>query len=630
MNDVIRQKLKELPTNSGVYLMLNKDGEIIYVGKAVNLKNRVSQYFHASVKTEKTIKLVENIVDFRYIITQNEVDALVLENNLIKKHTPKYNILLKDDKSYPFIKINLREDFPRIEVVRKLINDGSKYFGPYMVAVNVKDITDLIYSAFPVRNCSHDLAKLPKSHRPCLYSHIGRCLAPCGGGISKEDYGKVIEKVIAFLKGNDKEIGEVLTAKMMDAAKREDFEAALYYKNQLHTLDKLIRQQISALPKDYNMDVFAVFDNGVYTAVSVLMVRSGKLVGGDNYPMESVNSDAATPAEIASTRAENGGELQQSINLNTLEQFILQYYQEIPNIPDEIVVNGTLQSGNALETLLSDRFSKKVNILVPQRGVRKQLVEMAENNAENYLETFVVKHLKKYNLTEGAVRRLKDELNLISLPERIECFDISHISGTDVVASMVVFVGGEPKKKMYRRVMLHDDRNNDFVSMYETVSRRLKRIENSDDESFGAIPDLMVIDGGKGQLTYAQQAMHDAGYHFEMVALAEKDEIVFFPESEQGVVLNRRSPALALLQRVRDEAHRFAVDYHTRLRDKHMRFSELKGIAGIGDKKIDVLYKEFKTIERIKEATAEELAAIKGISKTDAANVVAFFKTSAN
>lgn len=627
MNDIIRQKLKELPTNSGVYLMMNRDGEIIYVGKAVNLKNRVSQYFHASVKTEKTIKLVENIVDFRYIITKNEVDALVLENNLIKEYTPKYNILLKDDKSYPFIKINLKEDFPRIEVVRKLINDGSKYFGPYMVAVNVKDITDLIYSAFPVRNCAHDLSRLPKSHRPCLYSHIGRCLAPCGGGITKKDYDKVIENVLSFLKGNDKEIGEVLTAKMKDAAKREDFESALYYKNQLHTLDKLIRQQISALPKDYNMDVFAVYDNGIYTAVSVLMVRGGKLVGGDNYPMESVNSDGAKPSDIIIGKDINGNELQQSINKNTLEQFIMQYYQEIPSIPDEIVVNDTLQSGNALETLLSDRFSKKVNIIYPQRGVRKQLVEMAENNAQNYLETFVVKHLKKYNLTEGAVKKLQAELKLNNPPERIECFDISHISGTDVVASMVVFVGGEPKKKMYRRFKMHDDRNDDFVSMYETVSRRLKKIGNTDDESFGAIPDLMVIDGGKGQLSYARQAMLDNGLNFEMIALAEKDEIVFFPDSEQGVILNRRSPALALLQRVRDEAHRFAVDYHTRLRDKHMQFSELKEIVGIGDKKIDILYKEFKTLDKIKAAGEEALAAVKGISADNAKNIVAFFKT---
>lgn len=626
MNGEIKIKLKELPQKSGVYLMLDKRGEVIYVGKAVNLKNRVGQYFHASLKTEKTLKLVENIVDFKYILTKNEVDALVLENNLIKQYSPKYNILLKDDKAYPFIKINTKEEFPKVEVVRKLVNDGSKYFGPYMVGVSARDIIELIQSAFMIRNCTTDLSRLPKSHRPCLMSHIGRCYAPCGGGITKGEYLKIINDVLFFLKGNDRHIGEVLTAKMHAASDRLDFESALYYKNQLHTLDKLIRQQISALPKNYNMDIFSVYDNGVYNTVSVLIVRGGKLTGGDNYPVEGFGADGA--ADGGNTVAEiNGGEnLKADINGNLIEQFILQYYSEISTLPDEIVVNVALPSENALEKLLFRQFDKKINIVLPQRGIRKQLVEMAENNAKNYLETFVIKHLKKYNMTEGAVKTLKEELNLKSYPRRIECFDISHISGSDVVASMVVFIDGEPKRKLYRRFKLKVDQNNDFFSMRETVLRRLKRMEAIGDESFSEAPDLIVIDGGKGQLSAAREAMREAGRDFEMIALAEREERIFFPDSEKGILLPARSSAVALLQRVRDEAHRFAVDYHIRLRNRHLQFSELKTIEGIGDKKLDILYKHFKTIDKIKAASEDGLSAVKGISKTDAAKIRAHFQ----
>jgi len=621
MNDVIRQKLKDLPQSPGVYIMSDASGTVIYVGKAVNLKNRVSQYFHSSVKTEKTMKLVENIVDFRYIMCATEEEALVLENNLIKKYAPKYNILLKDDKQYPFIKINVKEKFPSVQVVRKLVDDGSKYFGPYMVGVNTKDILELIGSAFPVRSCNKDLSHLPSSHRPCLMSHIGRCLAPCSGNVTREEYGKVISDVISFLKGNDEEIKKVIEKKMYDASAREDFESALYFKNRLHTLDKLIRQQIAALPKDYNMDVFSVLDNGVYTAVSVLMVRGGKLVGGDNYPVESINSGLAKSVENAENKAKDELEL----NRNLLEQFVLQYYDNMPDAPDEIVVNTTLPSENALLSVLSDKFDKKLNIIVPQRGIRKQLVEMAENNAKNYLDTFVVKQLKKYNLTEGAVQKLQEILRLPSPPARMECFDISHFSGTDVVASMTVFQNGEPKKSAYRRFKVKVQQNNDFESMHETLLRRLSKIGNSEDESFNAHPDLIVIDGGKGQLSRAQDAMREAGVYVNMISLAESDEIIYFPDKSDGLYLSRRSPALALLMRLRDEAHRFAVDYATRLHTNRLKVSSLKDIEGIGDKKTDILYNHFKTIDRIKAADVDTLASVKGISRADAEKIRAFF-----
>ncbi len=622
MNDVIRQKLKDLPTSPGVYIMSDESGTVIYVGKAVNLKNRVSQYFHSSAKTEKTMKLVENIVDFRYIMCATEEEALVLENNLIKKYAPKYNILLKDDKQYPFIKINVKEKYPSVQVVRKLVDDGSKYFGPYMVGVNTKDILELIGSAFPVRSCNKDLSHLPSSHRPCLMSHIGRCLAPCSGNVKKADYDKVIANVISFLKGDDDEIKKVIEQKMYDASKREDFESALYFKNRLHTLEKLIRQQIAALPKDYNLDVFSVLDNGVYTAVSALMVRGGKLVGGDNYPVESVNSADAKNVENVESTASDALDL----NANMLEQFILQYYDNMPDTPDEIVINKTLPSENALSSVLSAKFDKKVNIIVPHRGVRKQLVEMAENNAKNYLDTFVVKQLKRYNLTEGAVQKLQEVLSLPTPPVRMECFDISHFSGTDVVASMTVFQNGEPKKSAYRRFKVKVQQNNDFQSMRETLLRRLSKIGKSEDESFNAHPDLIVIDGGKGQLSYAQDAMREAGVYVNMISLAEGDEMIFFPDKPEGLYLPRRSLALALLMRIRDEAHRFAVDYATRLHTNRLKVSSLKDVEGIGDKKTDILYNHFKTLDRIKSADVETLASVKGISRGDAERIRAFFE----
>jgi excinuclease ABC, C subunit len=343
--------------------MLNADGEIIYVGKAVNLKNRVSQYFHSSgTKTEKTIQLVRNIVDFRYIITANEVDALVLENNLIKKHTPKYNILLKDDKSYPFIKINIKEKFPTVEIVRMLKDDGSKYFGPYMVGINTKEILDLIYNAFPLRSCKNDLSKLKKGHRPCLNSHIGLCAAPCAGNISEEDYGKLVKQTLDFLKGNDAAIAEVLKGKMKAAAAREDFELAMHYRDQLKVLDKLIRRQISALPKDYNMDVFSVCDNGLYSAVSVLIVRGGKLLGGDNYYLTNLVNDYKwedNDAKASEAKRENTDKIVDDFNGNMLSQFIQQYYQKSAVLPDEIVINRTLDMQNALEKLIFEQYNKK-------------------------------------------------------------------------------------------------------------------------------------------------------------------------------------------------------------------------------------------------------------------------------
>lgn len=636
MNEVIKQKIKELPSVSGVYLMLNAKGEVIYVGKAVNLKNRVSQYFHSSGnKTEKTIALVKNIVDFRYIITNNEVEALVLENNLIKQYTPKYNILLKDDKNYPFIKIQLKDDFPTIEVTRKLKEDGAKYFGPYMQGIGIRDITELIYSAFPLRACNLDLNKLSLNHRPCLNSHIERCLAPCAGNISKEEYNKVVLSVLEFLKGNDNSVKEILENKMKISAEKLDFEMALYYRDQLKILDKLIRRQIAALPKDYNMDIFSAADNGMYSAVSVLIVRGGKILGGDNYALtasiENGDIEIEKNGRAVKSNFNTDSVFNQDMKQNMLSQFIIQYYEKTPTLPDEIIVNEELETQDALEKLLFMLYGKKINIVCPHQGVRKQLTDMALNNAYDYLDTFITKMLKRRSMTIGAVEDLKSSLELKKLPERIECYDVSHISGTDKVAGMVVFINGEPAKKMYRRFKIKTvEGNNDFASMYECLSRRLMRLKTSEDESFLTLPDLIVIDGGKGQLKYACKAMADNDVSTEIIALAEREDEVFLPNQKNSVILLKNSPALSLLQRVRDEAHRFAVDYHKKLRTKRMSFSELENIKGIGEVKINNLYNKFKTMAKIKNADIEELTLVKGISKKNAEDIIAYFNNGKN
>ena len=428
--DKIKQKLKDLPLESGVYIMKSASGQILYVGKARSLKKRVSQYFANSAnKTEKTIKLVEKIADFEYIITRNEIEALVLENNLIKKHMPPYNILLKDDKSYPFIRINTKQDFPKVEVVRKLKNDGAKYFGPYMQGITSKDITELVESAFCLRSCNHDFSKLPKNHRPCLNYHIKRCLAPCIGLCTKEEYAKQIEEVISFLSGNDKKVSSILNEKMKNAAENEDFELAIYYRKKLEILDKLVRRQVTALTKDFDLDIFAIASNGLNTVIAILFVRGGKLVGGD----KQVVSDLAPEEGVI------------------LENFITAYYDKVNYIASEIITASPVDDSELLSEYLSFKKGSKVNVITPHQGVRRQLADMAMGNATDYLEKSLSVKEREDNMTTGAIIQLQEYLHLSKLPSRMECYDISHIQGTDKVASIVVFVNGSPHRAHYRK-----------------------------------------------------------------------------------------------------------------------------------------------------------------------------------
>lgn len=583
-----KQKLKDVPENPGVYMMLDADGQIIYVGKAKNLRNRLRQYFFKSAnKTVKVMAMLEHVADFRYIICASEVDALLTENNLIKKHTPHYNILLKDDKSYPFLRIDLKEKYPTIDLVRRLKPDGAKYFGPYMQSVNIRDIFDLIHTAFRVRDCKRDMSKLS---RPCLNQHLDRCLAPCAGNVSAEEYRAEVEKVVEFLKGNDREVERILTQKMKAFAAEENFEVALNYRNKLQLLDKLVRKQVSSLPRDFNLDIFAFESNGIISAINMLIIRGGKLVGGENFTVQCADED--------------------------LGSYVYQYYVNNPPICDEIVTDG-VDNPQSLEDAVNALCPHTVRVVEPKQGVRKQLLELAHSNAYDAMIKYGSQEERKQLRTHGAVRQLGELLGLKTLPNRIEGFDISHISGTDKVASMVVFEDGIPKKSHYRKFKIKTvEGNNDFASMKEVLTRRLRELDESSDESFSTIPDLLLIDGGKGQLAYAKQAQSDTGREdIQIISLAKREEEVYLGTNPtEPVILPRESVALQLLQRVRDESHRFAITFHRSLRSKHLSESALIGIDGIGKKRAAALIKAFGSVAEIRLKSPEEIAALDGFS----------------
>lgn len=590
-----KAKLKDVPTNPGVYMMLDEAGEIIYVGKAKNLKNRLRSYFfNLSNRTAKVMAMLEHVADFKYIICASEVDALLTENNLIKKHTPRYNILLKDDKAYPFLRIDMKQPYPKIDIVRKLKNDGAKYFGPYMQSINVRDITDLIHTAFAVRDCNRDMQK---PSRPCLNQHLGRCLAPCSGKVSQEEYKAEMQKVIDFLRGNDREVERVLNEKMRRFADEENFEVALNYRNKLRVLDKIVRKQVSALPKDFNLDIFAFETNGIISAVNMLVVRAGKLVGGENFTANGADEDIGS--------------------------YIYQYYVNNPPLCDEIVTD-SVDDAVSLENAINQLCAHTVRVVEPKQGVRKQLLDLAHSNAYDAMVKHGTQDERKELRTTGAVKQLGELLGLRTLPNRIEGYDISHISGTDKVASMVVFEGGQPKKAHYRKFKIKTvEGNNDFACMREVLTRRLERLSD-EDESFSSIPDLLLIDGGKGQLAYAKEAQAVTGREdIEIISLAKREEEVFLgSDPTVPVILPKDSVALQLLQRVRDESHRFAITFHRNLRSKHLSESALKSIDGVGEKTAAALIRAFGSVEDIKRKTAEELAEVNGISVSKAEHIL--------
>ncbi|MBO5103065.1 MAG: excinuclease ABC subunit UvrC [Clostridia bacterium] len=604
----LQTKIKELPTNSGVYIMKDINGEVIYVGKAKNLKNRVSQYFqHSKNHTLKVTSMVKNIADFRYIITPNEAEALALENNLIKRYQPYYNILLKDGKSYPYIRIDLKQDYPRLEIVRKLKRDGAKYFGPYFAGVKPVELIKMLNNAYPLRMCKG--GTLPKRTRPCLNYDMGLCSAPCVNKISKEEYAVLIKKAMDFLNGKYSDVQEILQHKMLKFAENEQFESALIVRDNLTMLDK-IKHTLTFMPNLDNIDAFAWASNGAVASVAVLIVRGGRSIGVDCFHLLDPELDKE----------------------ESLTQFITQYYSTSALPPEQVYL--PFEPDNSLKVWLTEQRKNgavgkttNVEVVFPQKGEKRKLLQIAEQNAEMYLEKAVEKEKRLQDFTIGAVNKLGEILGLHKPPRRMECYDISNIGGLLSVASMVVFVDGEAKTKHYRKFRIKTvEGANDFASMQEVLMRRLNELKiNADDPSFSAKPDLIVIDGGKGQLSNALEAIQKSGFDIPVISLAKKEEEVFVPNKSEPIIIPRTHNALKLLQRIRDESHRFAITFHRSLRNKVT--SILEEVEGIGSVKRKNLIKHFKSLENMKNATIQELSSVQGITQKDALALYKFLQS---
>ena len=597
---VLQEKLKLLPENPGVYIMLDKDGAVIYVGKARVLKNRVRQYFHGSAKPSKVAAMVEHIADFSYIITPSEIDALALENNLIKKYKPKYNILLKDDKTYPYIKAHTKEEFPRFSVTRKIKKDG-KYFGPFMGGIRCKDILDVAAAVYQVRTCSTPITDKPK--KPCLAHHLGRCPAPCAHLCSKEEYAERVRKTLAFLDGEYEHAEGILKEKMLRFAENEEFELAMEYREKLTMLSKLKLKRITSINRCINADVIALKTNHLYSAVSVLVIRSGIMQGGQSYALED--------ASLSETDA--------------LTAFLLQYYAS-REVPEEIIVQDFVEK-ELLESYFKEKHGKKTQVVQAKIALRKQLLTMAENNADEYLSKSLDKIKHKNDMTKDACRRLQELLRLKKYPKRMECYDISNISGVDKVGAMVVFNDGEADKASYRRFKIKTvEGANDYASHQEMMRRRLAKLGMEEEDRFPK-PDLIVIDGGKGQLSAVKEVFDEYGItDIELIALAEREEEVFTLWSNESIVINKKDYVLKLLQRIRDEAHRFAITYFRNLHSKRNLASVLSEIDGIGRKKQIALMEKFGTIDKIMSASIEELCSAEGIGEELALRIQKYFK----
>ena len=595
----IQEKLKLLPDDPGVYIMLDKDGNVIYVGKARVLKNRVRQYFHSSLKTEKVAAMVANIADFYYIITKSEIDALSLENNLIKKYKPKYNILLKDDKTYPYIKVSVSEKFPSFTVTRKL-KKGSRYFGPYMGGVRVRDVLEIVNMAYGVRTCYTPVGEKPK--KPCLNYHIHRCPAPCAHLISEEEYGERVKAAMRFLDGDEGNVEALLKEKMNAYAEAEEFELAIDCRNKLEMLSKIALKRITALNRDINADVIAYVSNKLYSAVNILITRRGIMQGASTFAVENASSDG-----------------------EALTSFISQYYAS-HQLPDELIVQDFAESA-LLEEFFRQTYSKAVSVLTPKQGVRRQLLDMAENNASEYLEKAIDRIRHKEDMTVNACLHLQEELGLSRYPRRMECYDISNISGVDKVGSMVVFIDGEADRSQYRRFRIKTvEGADDFASLREVLRRRLAKLGTEEEEHFPK-PDLVIIDGGKGQLSAVKGIFDEAGVSgIDLISLAKREEEVFTVGSREGILLDKRDYSLKMLQRIRDEAHRFAITFFRSIHSKRSLTSVLAEIPGVGKIKRRALIEKFGTIDRIMHASPKELAETEGIGDGLAAAIRKYFE----
>ena len=599
----IEEELTKLPHKPGVYIMHDENEAILYVGKAIDLHNRVRQYFrsgHGHNNSPKILRMVSQISYFEYIITASEMEALVLECNLIKEHRPKYNTLMTDDKGYPFIKVTVDEKFPRIMMSHRMSRDKSLYFGPFTDRKAVHDTIALVKKLFSIRNCNRDLNYGPYNERPCLYHQIGQCDSPCSGNISAEDYQKKIENVVSFLNGNTKDISNELKSKMQNYSENMEFEKAAEIRDLLTSIEKISEKQRAENTSSEDRDIIALARNEKDTVISIFFVRDGTLLGRENHHMTTDSSD--TDSEI-------------------ITEFIKQYYMGTPFIPKEILTVTAINEENLITDFLTERKGQKVHITVPQKGEKKGLIKLAEDNANLVLQQDIERIKRLEKRTTGACQEIADIVGLESV-SRLEAFDISNISGYHSVASMVVFENGKPKRNAYRKFRLRTvEGPDDYASMKEVLSRRYT------DEKIGTFPDVIMMDGGKGQVHVAEMIVDSLGLDIPVCGMVKddnhrtrglyyKDEEVEFPPG---------SEAIHMITALQDETHRFAINYHKQLRSEGQTHSILDDIPGIGAARKKALLLHFKDVDNIKKASLEELAGIEGMTQKAAEAVYNFF-----
>ena len=579
-----KEKLALVPTKPGSYQMKNKDGVIIYVGKAKNLKNRLKSYFTGTV-TGKTRMLVEDIDDFEYIVTSSELESLILEITLIKKYDPKYNILLKDDKTYPYIKITLNEEYPTIYTTRRILNDGAKYFGPYANPGSAKEMVNFIKQKFKIRQCK----SFKSNKRVCLNYHIGRCLGPCANMVSKEEYKKQIDEIIELLDGKSIKLIKKLKEEIAEAANKQEYEKAAYLRDKVIAIENISQKQKVSNINENAIDVVGIARNDLTACIEIFFVRQSKMIGRENYFFNDLN------------------ELKDE---ELLSQFVKQYYLNNENLPSKIMISKEIEDKELIEKILSDKANRKVEIKHPQKGEKLKFVEMAENNAKVTLENKVN---DKFNI----LNELKEILNLESLPRKIECYDISNLSGTNIVAGMCVLKDGVIDKKLSRRFKIKTlfDQD-DPACMREVITRRLKHSIDSSNSGFGKLPDVIFVDGGITQIRAAKEATNELNLDIPIYGMVKNDKHrtrALINDKKQEIELTEE--LMNLITRFQDTVHDTAIEYHRKLRDKEIIKSKLDEIEGIGEVKKKELLKKFGSVDKIKNSTMEELMQTKGITK---------------
>jgi excinuclease ABC subunit C len=601
----IKGRLASIPARPGVYLMKGEADEVLYVGKAVNLRNRLRSYFQSSAThSPRVLRLVDNAADLDFFVTDSELEALILECNLIKRHRPHYNVRLKDDKRYPYIKITWQEDFPRVNVVRRMLADGARYFGPYTSSAAMRQTLALLRRIFPYLTCKRKITG--SDERSCLYHHIGRCLAPCIGAVSKDDYRDMMQQVCLFLEGKGEEVLASLRQRMETAAENMEFERAANLRDQIDAVERVIERQRVVSASLVDQDAIAIAREDGEVCTQVFFVRSGKLVGHEYFLMEG------------------GGDVEEP---EILSSFLKQFYNHAAHVPPEILLPAEIEENQVIERWLTERRGGKVSLRVPRRGQKRKLLEMVEENARETLSHLLAREQIERTRALSGLNDLQTQLGLHGPPLRIEAYDISNLQGVAATGSMVVFAAGAPAKSEYRRFKIRAAQGpDDYAMMQQVLRRRFRRAAAEERETQGSwaqIPDLIVVDGGKGQLNAALEVLAEQGLEgVPIIGLAKAREEIFTPAESEPVVLPRDSEALHLLQRLRDEAHRFAIVYHKAVRRSQSLSSILEEIPGIGPRRRRALLKRFTSLDAIRKASLEELSSVEGMNENMARRVL--------